>query len=168
MGNTILTNDQLLTVPAKAGLLAGTALATDRDAGDRSQELQTGNILGNMTIDVTASPSGAAFGVIEYVVFKVQRALTVPIIGTDPIPSDADAITGGLQSAYRKNMPGWIIQFGTFRISAEVTAIKKIRINWNKFRMAKVRDGDFFCIVYFNRTGGSITFDWQARYYEYK
>ncbi len=168
MGNTMLTNDQLLTVPAKATDVAGTALATDRDPGDRAQELQTGNVLGNMVIDVTATPGAGTFGIVEYVVFKVQRSHTVPIVGTDPIPTDTEIITGGLQGAYREHMPGWVIQFGNFRISQETTAIKRIKINWNKFRMAKCRDGDFYCVTYFNRTGSTITLDWQCRYYEYK
>ena len=164
MGNSILTNDQLITFVAVSTVPAGTSMATSRLDTDRATEVSSGALVGRTTISIGMVP-GATSGYLEYVVFKVQRSHVTPVKGTDPMPSDASVISAGLQQMYRQNMPGWVIQYGQIPISAETPRVKDIKIDWNKFRMAKVRDGDFYGITYFNRTASTITFDWQARYH---
>ncbi len=163
MGNSILTMDQLVTFIAVSTVPAGTSMATSRLDTDRATEVSSGALVGRTTIDLGVV-AGAASGYIEYVVFKAQRQHATPVKGTDPLPSDTEVIGAGLQQEYRKNLPGWVIQYGLFPISAETPRTKTIKIDWNKFRMAKVRDGDFYGVTYFNRTASNITFDWQARY----
>jgi len=163
MGNTIATNDQLITFVAVSTVTAGTSMATSRLDTDRATEVSSGALVGRTTVNVGCVP-GAGAGYIEYVVFKAQRQFTTPVKGTDPIPTDTEVIGAGLQQEYRKNMPGWIIQYGQFPIVDKTPKTHTIKIDWNKFKMAKVRDGDFYGITYFNRTSTSIVFDWQARY----
>ncbi len=131
---------------------------------DRGTELGNGSLVGRTTIDVAFLPATGGLGYMEYIVFKAQRQAVTPVVGTHPIPSDAEVIAAGLQQTYRSNMPGWIIQYGMIMLSREVPMVKKIKIDWNKFKMSKTRDGDFFGITYFNNTQGNVTIDWNARY----
>lgn len=158
----------LLVVLGKANEMAGTALATDRDAGDRQQDLQTGNIMGNTTVTITGDATTTSHGHLGVVFYRLPRSFTVPVIGTDPIPSDADCVSGGMQASYRKNLPGYIIKYLMFPYSAETPFTRIISLNWAKFRMAKIRDGDFFVMNLHNFGTGQINFNWEARYYEYK
>ena len=167
IGNSVLTNDQLVTFHGVSTVVAGTSAATSRVDSDRAVELSSGSKMGNVTIDV-GFRSILDEGFVEYIVFKAQRQFTTPVKGTDPLPSDTEVIAAGLQQEYRLRMPGWIIQFGMIPVAPETANKKTIKINWNKFRMGVVRDGDFFGVTYFNRTGGAITLDWQCRYFEYK
>ncbi len=159
------SNTQLVTFIAVSTVPAGTSMSNTRLDTDRAVEVSNGALVGRTTINVGMLPAAGANGYYEYIVFKAQRQFTTPVKGTNPLPSDTEVIAAGLQQEYRKNMPGWIIQYGQFPITAETTATKTIKIDWNKFKMAKVRDGDFYGITYFNRTGATCTFDWQARYH---
>ncbi len=163
MGNTIATNDQLITFVAVSTVPAGTSMATSRLDTDRATEVSSGALVGKTTVTIGCVP-GAGSGYIEYVVFKAQRQFTTPVKGTNPIPTDTEVIGAGLQQEYRKNMPGWVIKFGTMPIVSQTPRTLDIKIDWAKFKMDKVRDGDFYGITYFNRTSSTITFDWQARY----
>ncbi len=165
MGNSILTNDQLVIYPAVATTLAGGALTGDTRESDRFQDVSPGEIVGHMTVNIGLLPAANSKGYFEYIVFKAQRQFTTPVVGTDPIPSDAEIIAGGMQGEYRKNMPGWVIQFGQWPVTENTVALRTIKINWAKFKMAGVRSGDFFGIALFNRTSATVVTDWQARYW---
>ncbi len=166
MGNTILTNDQLVTFPAVANALAGASLSSDRDPGDRALDVGVGSKLGKFTVDATALPGGS--GLLEVICFKVQRAFATPVVGTDPIPTDAEIITGGLQGTYRRNMPGWVIKYFVRSQTVEQAGVIHFTIDWGKYKMGTVRGGDFYGITYFNRSTVATTLDWQCRYKEYR
>lgn len=165
MGNSIITNDQLVTFIGVATQQADGTITANRLDTDRGTELSSGALVGKTTINVGMIPAAGSKGYFEYVVFKAQRQAVTPVKGTFPIPADADVITSGLQQLYRLSMPGWVIQYGQWSVSAEFPMTRKITIDWSKFKMDKTRDGDFYGITYFNRTGGTVTFDWQARYH---
>ncbi len=165
MGNSVLTNDQLVTFIGVATQIAGGAMSADRLDTDRLTELSSGALVGKTTIDIGMNPAAGGKGYFEYIVFKAQRQPSTPVKGTHPIPTDSEVNLAGLQQMYRGNMPGWVIQFGLIPITAETNVTRRITINWAKFKMDKVRDGDFYGITYFNRTGATVTFDWQARYH---
>ncbi len=167
MGNTILTNDQLITFFGVAAVTAGSSASSTRTDSDRATGLSSGSKIGTVTIDVGATLISEE-GYIEYMVFKAQRQDVTPVKGTFPIPSDGEVIAGGLQQTYRMNMPGWCIKYGQIPMSSQTPRTFKIRVNFAKFKMATVRDGDFFGLTLFNRSGASITLDWQARYWETK
>ncbi len=166
MGNTILTNDQLLTFQAVSTVRAGASLTSDRMETDRLTEVGNGSIIGEITVTVAMFP-GASNGYLEYVCFKAERQGSTPVKDTFPIPTDAEVLASGLQQMYRSNMPGWIMKFGTIPYTPETIHTRDIKFAPAKFGKGKVRDGDFYGICFFNRGASSITFDWQARYKSY-
>lgn len=166
MGNSILTAAQLVTFAVVAERLAGTALTTSRTGSDRQTEVQSGGQVNHITWDLQIQP-GANQGTLEYLVFKVERSFVTPVVGTDPIPTDAQILSGGLQGSYRKNMPGWVMKYGAVGIAAEQPRVVKIKVNLKKFKKGTIRDGDHIGLVVFNRTGSTITYGWSARYWEY-
>ncbi len=165
MGNSVPTFDQLVTYAVVSERLAGTALSTSRSSSDRQTEVQTGGQVGFVTWDVSLSPGG--IGSIEYCVFKAERQFTTPVVGTDPIPADADLVSSSMQSEYRMNMPGWILKFGILAVASEQPRTLKVTVNLKKFKKSTFRDGDFLGLAFFNRVGASTTIGWAARYWEY-
>jgi len=167
IGNTISTNDQLVTFQAVSTVRAGSAATTTRTSSDRSTEITSGSKIGQITVDVGIRTITNE-GILEYIVFKVERSHVTPVKGVDPIPADTDVNTAGLQQSYRMNMPGWIIKYGKVAFSAETPKAFKITANYGKFGKAVIRDGDFCGITFFNRSSSAIIFDWEARYFEYR
>ncbi len=168
MGNVVPTNDQLVTFMAVATVTAGTSMTTNRLESDRLVEVANGHLVGQTTWDVGFQVgSETQSGYVEYVIFKAERQPTTPVVGTHPIPTDAEVIASGMQQMYRSNMPGWVLKFGTIPVTSETIVTRQISINWAKFRKGKVRDGDFFGITFFNRTATNLTIDWQCRYKSY-
>ncbi len=167
MGNSILTDAQLVTFQAVSTVPAGTSMANARIDTDRAVEVSNGEEVGNMTVTVGIFP-GASNGYIEYAVFKAQRQSTTPVVGTFPMDSNSAVNSAGLQQIMRQNMPGWVYKFGTIPYTPETIHTRDIKISYRKFKVAKVRDGDFFGIVFFNRGASTVTFDWQARYKSYR
>ncbi len=168
MGNAPVNNVGLLHVIANGPQLAGGSMTTDRTSTEnRFQGVNNGRYVGKTTIDFALTSVGTPRGYYEYCVVKYQRQFTVPAIGTDPVPSSAVIITDGLQNACRSLAPGYVIKFGTIPVTAETTVTRKIVINWAKFGKAIMRDGDFFTIVFFNRSDSTNTYDLQIRYTTY-
>lgn len=166
IGNSILTNDQLITFQAVATVTAGSSLTSNRMETDRLTEVGNGFIIGNMTVTVAMFP-GSSNGYLEYIVFKAERQGSTPVKGTFPIPSDAEVLSSGMQQVYRSNMPGWIIKYGTIPYTPETIHTRDIKFSFTKFGKGKVRDGDFYGVAFFNRGASTITFDWQCRYKSY-
>ncbi len=168
IGNTPANNIALLHVLAHSQQLAGGSMTASRTGGeDRTTEVDNGRHVGKMTLDVAFIPLAAANGYYEYVVVKYERSFTVPVVGTDPVPSSANAVTDGLQREARSLAPGYVVQHGIIPITAETTVVRKIKINWAKFGKSLVRDGDYFCIIFFNRAAASNTYDISIRYNTY-
>lgn len=153
---------------ANAGNYATTGTASTTIYGalsNREQENTIGNHIGktNITINFRA-PS--ASGVFEIVVWKRERQSAVPTPGTG-MPTDAVMNTRGCQTAFREEMPGRVVYFDSIAVAPEQPRVKHISIPWAKFRMSKIRTGDFYGITIFNRTTGSIFIDIYTRYKEY-
>lgn len=167
MDNQILTADQLVTFPAVAENLAGSGLQGGRGTGDRAQDVGVGNDIFKIHWDIGVR-NITDDGILEYLVFKAQRQSATPVKGTFPIASDAEVTSTGLQGSYRDNMPGWVVKFGKIAFAQAQPRTIKIDVNFGKFRMSKIRDGDFYGLVFFNRSPATVFLDWEARYYEYK
>ncbi len=167
IGSALTTEAAVLAVLANTVNVAGTSLQTDRDPGDRFQQVGNGSKLGQITIELATRLVGQP-GYLDIVIAKLERSFTVPVIGTDPIPSLAEMTSGGLQGIFRQNMPGWVVHHSVFPFSAAGSNTKTIKINLAKFRKNTFRDGDFLIMMLLNKSGGSMTVDWQTRYYEFK
>ncbi len=168
MGNAPADNIALVHVLAHAGNLASTNLTQSRTGGeDRSTEVDNGRHIGNMTINLAFTTVAAGTGYYEYALIKYERSTSVPTIGTDPVPSSADIVTNGLQASVRGLTPGYLIEYGQIAMSPQTTRIKILKAKWAKFKKALVRDGDYFVLIIFNRSGGASTYDIQTRYKTY-
>ncbi len=147
-------------------LLAGGSASDNIEASDRDRTVNVGNsIIGNINFSFSSRISTGP-GSIDFIVFRVERSFITPVIGTDPIPSNAEVLTQGSQQAFRMNMPGRVLHFSTRSYAAETPISHTIRVNPSKYRMAKVRPGDHIGIYMFNRAANSIIFSMQMRYKE--
>ncbi len=167
MDGSILTKDLSLRFLVVVPDTAGSNLAGDRIDSDRFQTVSTGSIVKSLTIQV-AIRAITNEGYLEYSIVKMQRQHAVPVVGTAPMPTDAEADGIGLESVMRENFPGWVIHNGIMPFSAETPTTRKFTVNLAKFRMSRFRDGDFLALVLFNRSAATITLDHKANYYEYK
>ncbi len=167
MSGTITTkkgNLRFLVIP---NATAGTGLGVERAGGDREKEVNTGSVVGNITLNVSLRGISGN-GTLEIALLKVQRSHSVPVIGTLPMPTDTVMDTDGLQTTMRTNFPGWVYHYSLISFAAEQPQNKWIKLNLSKFKAAKWRDGDYCALMLFNRSGATITVDTTARYYEYK
>lgn len=168
MGQSPISGTQTTHIFANAGAYSTTGIATTTVAtalSNREQENTIGSDIGNTTIDLTFRGASAS-GSYQIAVWKRERQNSVPVAGTG-LPSNANIISFGLQSAMRTEMPGRVLYFDTIGVATGQPRSKKILINWKKFRLGKMRQGDFYGITIFNNgtTDGDI--DIQTRYKEY-
>ncbi len=166
IGNAPAAGIALLHVFAHADNLASPNLTQDRTGGeDRFTAVDNGRRILPVTIDISILPGTGQQGVYEYAIVKYERSTSVPAIGVDPVPSSADIVASGLQGAVRGFTPGYVVNFGLIPVTSETTTIRKIKVNFAKFKKAKVRDGDYYTIIMYNRTQAGGTYDLQFRYY---
>jgi len=164
MGNAPAGGVALLHVLAHATVLAGTSMSQNRFDEDRNTECANGRNIHNMICNISFVPATATQGYYELGFIKYERSTSVPAIGTDPVPATATILADGLQNSVRSLSPGYMIKFMTIPVTAEISKAISIKLNWAKYRKAKVRDGDYFCLVVFNRTNGAGTYDIQTRF----
>ncbi len=168
MGNSPANNIGLVHVLAHSGSLAGGSPSASRMDEDRLTEVANGNHIGRMHVNVNFIPASTSEGYYEYAFVKYERSFTVPVIGVDPVPSSADITTNGLQQEVRSFTPGYVVQFGTIPITPETIVSRNLTVSWAKFGKSLVRDGDYFCLIFFNRTGAAATvYDLQIRFKTY-
>ncbi len=146
---------------------AGASASSNIEASDRDRTVNVGNSIGKVTFDIDIR-NAAASGSMEFAVIRCERCFGVPIVGTDPIPSSLDVTGEGIQQAFRTRMPGRVLHFSQMAVTIETTRTKKIIVNPAKFRMSKVRPGDYLALAVFNRNGASITYSVQMRYKEFQ
>ncbi len=167
MGNTPGNNTAVVHVLAKAGILAGGAMDSDRSDEDRLEEVANGRHVGNMTINLDFTVAAATTGYYEYALIKYEKQLTVPALGVNQVPSSTEINTQGLQQAVRQHAPGWVIKYGTIPLSGGSNKSAIILAKWAKFNKSKVRDGDFWILIVFNRSDANGSYDVQVRYKAY-
>ncbi len=164
MGNVPATGSGLLHVLAHATVLAGVSMSTNRFDEDRNTEVANGRNIHNMIVTFAVTPAAATSGYYELGFIKYERSTSVPAIGTDPVPASATIAADGMQNAVRSLSPGYMIKYMQIPVTAEMSTTRSIPINWGKYKKAKVKDGDYFVLLVFNRTGGSATYDIQTRF----
>lgn len=167
MGNGVAANTAMVFLAANAGALniTGTAATTAAySLSNREQENTVGGIIDTITFDISFNNAMSA-SVIEYAVFKIERASAVPALGTG-LPTSASILASGLQQALRIIQPGRVVKFGTLSIAPEQPATRHVVANFKKYRMNRIRQGDWYGIIIFNGSANSATISVQARYKE--
>ncbi len=92
--------------------------------------------------------------VLEYAWVKIDKANTVPVLGT-LLPTSAECATQGTQQALRQEQPGRVILYGTVAITAGANATRRIVANWAKYGKSRVSIGDHYLLFIFQRGGST-------------
>ncbi len=167
MAGTIGAGAETLFILESPSIFAAASASDNIEAQDKDRTVNVGHHVGTFTIDTTIRNT-TGDGVIEYCVFKVERAASTPAIGTHPVPSGAEIAAQGMQQACRMANPGKVFHFSKVAYSIEQTRTHKIKMSPAKFRLSKVKAGDHWCMLTHNRGSTAVTFDFEARYKEYE
>ncbi len=166
MGNNVADNTSIIFYAALPAVYSITGVGLTGDLFenvDRSQNNKIGDTIGTITHDIGFRDILSS-GIVEIAVFKIERAHAVPTTDGVLLPTDATIITGGLQASVRQYQPGRVIHYRKTAIATEQPRTIKVLGNFGKFKMSKMRTGDYYGIILFNRTGSTITVDIEARY----
>ncbi len=167
MEQAIAADVALLVFAVVSSLDAGGSASSNIEASDRDRTVNVGNSVGPITFNLSVR-SASAISVLSMCVFKCERAFAVPVIGTDPIPSSADIVGAGMQQAMRMALPGRVMHFSKIAITAETVRAVTIKVNPAKYRMSKIRPGDYIGIMCHNMSGQATTVSFEMRYKEYQ
>lgn len=168
MGNVIASNITSVFIAANAGAYLTTASPVTTVAtitSNREQENTIGNEITRINYNITMRPSASS--AISICVLKVERAAAVPVLGTG-LPTQARIVAVGLQTACREAQPGRVIHYSKLAAAPEQPVIKTIVAKFGKFKMSKIRTGDFYVLMVHNDSAGTLTTDFEARYKELK
>ncbi len=163
----MVTNVQASIVIESPSIFAAGSASSNIEAQDKDRTVNVGHHIGSLNLDVTIRDTFSS-GVVEFCVFKVERASTTPVIGTHPVPSNAQVLSQGLQQACRLANPGKVFHYSQRVFTTEIAVSHKIRVSPAKFKLSKVKAGDHWMLQIFNRSGGTISYDVQMRYKEYE
>ncbi len=166
MSNVVATNSAAIFYPCVTANfpVTGTALTADTfESADRAQTTQIGADV-NAIVFQTTFRSVSANMVVEMAYFKVERAHVVPTNDDVLLPSDATIAVEGLQAAFRKFQPGRLLRYEKIPVSADNSRSISRLISYKKFRMAKVRTGDYYGLMVYVRGSASVVVDFEARY----
>ncbi len=167
MAGTIGTNVGVAIVITSPSIFAAGSASSNIEAQDKDRTVNVGHHVGTFNLDLTIRTT-INNGVIEFCVFKVERVDTTPVIGTHPVPSNAEMLSQGVQQAVRLANPGKTFHFSQRAYTIEQPISHKIKVSPAKFKLSKVKAGDHWMLILFNRGAQQITFDYQARYKEYE
>ncbi len=167
IAGTISTNLTAVLIIVSPSIFAGGSASSNIEAQDKDRTANVGHHLGTLNIDV-AIRNTTADGVIEFALVKVERNATTPSISNFPLPSSAEIASQGMQQAVRLNLPGKVFHFSARAFTAEIAFVHKIRVSPAKFKLSKVKAGDHWVLLIFNRSAITVTYDFQARYKEYE
>jgi len=169
MNNTVGANQSVVLyacITANYNVI-GTALSADTfENADRLQNTQLGANVDSIIYSV-AGRDITGNGILEYAIFKIERADEVPDTTNQKLPTDIQITTQGLQQAIRQFQPGRITKYGQRAFAAEQPVAWSVKGAYKKFNFSKVRAGDYYGILVFNRSSATVTIDLQARYIAY-
>lgn len=163
MGILITANNSSAgSVLISATVPTGQSAATTTFAtANRDTFVPVGSIVPSLIMNLTARENNTE-GMLEYIIFKVERANAVPTSANSQLPSAADISTQGLQQAMRTHQPGRVIRFGILPFAGEQPVATSFKINLAKFKFSKFRQGDYLMIQFFAR-GSAVTVDYHLR-----
>ncbi len=123
--------------------------------------------MGTVTADMSIRNT-TVDGIVEFCIYKVERAATTPVLGTHPVPSTADINSQGMQQACRMANPGKVFHYSKRAYTPEIAFTHKIKVSPAKFKLSKIKAGDHWVLQLFNRSLATVNFDYESRYKEYE
>ncbi len=164
MSNSPGANTGIIIIAVTPSIFAGASATTDLSGfEDRDRTVTVGKSVKSIKFDVTVR-NPLASGDIQCIVFKIERALTVPVLGVGSIPSSGQMNSEGAQQAWRLRNPGRVLYYGHIPFTPETTRNKVFRVPVAKYRMAKVRPGDTIGLCIFNKSSSSANVDVEMLY----
>ncbi len=167
IAGTMVTNTSALIVIVSPSIFAGQSASTNIESQDKDRTVNVGHHVGQLNI-LMSIRNTSGDGIIEFAVYKVERAASTPSLGTHPIPSSADITAQGLQQAARLDNPGKVFHYSQRSYSIENTVAHRITVSPAKFKLSKLKAGDHWILQLFNRGPQTVTYDFQARYKEHE
>ncbi len=166
-GSTNLNSTSLFVIVSPS-IFAGGSASSNIEAQDKDRTANVGHHIGRLNIEVTTRDI-TNDGIIEYCVFKVERADSTPSLGSHPVPSTAEILSQGMQQACRLANPGKVFHSSKRAYTPEVNVVHRITVSPAKFKLSKMKAGDHWILLVFNRASvGNVTTDFEARYKEYE
>ncbi len=168
MNQTFSAGISVVNIAVAPDLNAGGSIIQTITDSNRDRLNSVGSRVDSINFNITTRDHVDS-GIIEFVVAKLERQHDVPTATVEPLPTNADILSTGLQQAMRLNNPGRVLKFGTFAYTPELAMSRNISVNFAKYKLSSVRSGDYFLIILYNRTDTNpITLDVQMRYKELK
>ncbi len=160
-------NTAIAIVIESPSILAAGSASSNIEAQDKDRTVNVGHHIGRINIDISFH-NIINDGIVEFCVFKVERADSTPVVGTHPVPSTAEVLTQGMQQACRMANPGKVFHFSQRAYVIEQPITHKIIVSPAKYKLSKIKAGDHWMLLIFNRGSQAITFNYQCRYKEYE
>ncbi len=167
MSGVITANAETLFIIVSPSIFAAGSASSNIEAQDKDRTVNVGHHVGRLNIDISIRGTSGN-GVIEFCLFKVERADATPAIGTHPVPSGAEITTQGMQQACRMANPGKVFHYSKRTYTIEQNFVHKVIVSPAKYRLSKLKAGDHWCLYVHNRGGTSVNIDFEARYKEYE
>ncbi len=167
ISGSITTNSGTLVVIQSPSLDSGASASSNIEASDRDRTVNVGNDMGRCTINLTIRGTTGT-GILNIGIMRVERSTAVPIAGTGVVPSLTEIGSQGMQQAQRTHNSGKVVIFDNMAYTAEITRTKIIRFSPKKYRLSKVRAGDYWIMQLYNKGPTGITYDFEARYREFQ
>ncbi len=167
MAASIAANTLVIRIISSPSIFAAGSASSNIEAQDKDRTVNVGHHIGRLNLDKSIR-STLASGVVEWCVFKVERADSTPAIASHPVPSQAEVIAQGMQQACRMANPGKVFHYSKRVYTVEAAITHKIIVSPAKFKLSKCKAGDHWVMLVFNRGGGAVVYDYEARYKEYE
>ncbi len=167
MNATLASLGTNVIVIASPSIFAAGSASSNIEAQDKDRTVNVGHHVGQLNLNLTIRNT-TSDGVIEFAVYKVERADSTPSVGTHPIPTAGEVNLQGLQQATRLANPCKVFHFSTRAFSIENTINHRITVSPAKFKLSKLKAGDHWILQMFNRSSAVITFDYQGRFKEHE
>ncbi len=167
IGGTIASQTSVVVIISSPSIFAAGSASSNIEAQDKDRTVNVGHHIGLLNLGINFRNT-TADGIIEFAVYKVERAASTPILGTHPVPSTADINTQGMQQATRLANPGKVFYYDARAYTIEHTFVHKIKVSPAKYKLSKCKAGDHWVLQMYNRGSASVTFDYNGRYKEYE
>lgn len=167
MNGVVTTDSAVLIIIESPSIFAAGSASSNIEAQDKDRTANVGHHLGTLNLNISIRKTFAD-GIVEFCVFKVERHDTTPVLGVHPVPSVAECAAQGTQQACRMANPGKVFHYSKIAYTVDLNKIHIIKVSPAKFKLSKVKAGDHWCLLMFNRGTSSMTFDFEARYKEYE